>query len=338
MSESAGFFLIVLGGFMQGTYYLGLKWTNPWKWENIWLVYALFALVIIPVVLAAGTVPGLDRAISASPGRDLAVVFLYGAGWGIGSVLSGLGVDRVGLAMGVAVLIGIAAALGSLIPLIANTPQLVFQPKGLMVILSVTVLLVGVALAGIAGKKRDDAKRAQAESGQKGSFKAGLAICVASGIFSSMLNLAFSFSKPLAVAARSIGASSTAAQNYIWMVALGGGFLANGIYTCFLLTRNRTWRNFAMPKSAKVFMIGVVMALLWLWGMVFYGRGATLMGEIGTVAGWPIFMATMIIFSGIWGFVTGEWKGSSSRAKWYMGAGLITLVIAAGLSGIANRM
>ncbi len=62
------------------------------------------------------------------------------------------------------------------------------------------------------------------------------------------------------------------------------------------------------------------------------------MGEIGTVVGWPIFMATMIIFSGIWGFVTGEWKGSSSQARWYMLAGLIVLVIASGVSGVANQM
>ncbi len=338
MNESLGFFLIVIGGFMQGTYFLGLKRTEPWKWENIWLIYALFALVIMPVVLAALTVPHLMQTLGAAPGRNLELVFLYGAGWGVGSVLSGLGVDRMGLAMGVAVLIGITAALGSLIPLVVSTPELVFQPKGLMVILSVVILLAGVTLVGIAGKKRDASKAAHNEAGQKGSFTVGLLICIFSGIFSCMLNLAFSFSKPITQTALLAGANAGGAQYFFWMVALVGGFIANAIYTLFLLGRNRTWKNFTLPKSGRVFLIGLGMALLWYGGVVFYGRGAGLMGEIGTVVGWPIFMATMIIFSGIWGFVTGEWKGSSSQARWYMLAGLIVLVIASGVSGVANQM
>ncbi|MGH9470436.1 MAG: L-rhamnose/proton symporter RhaT [Terriglobia bacterium] len=338
MSESAGFILIVVGGFMQGTYYLGLKWTNPWKWENIWLTYAVLALVVMPVIVAVATVPQFGGAWSLAPSGALAKVFLYGAGWGIGSVLSGLGVDRVGLAMGVSILIGIAAALGALIPLAVDTPELMLKPKGLVIILSVIVLLVGVTLVGIAGKKRDASRTGPSPAGQKGSFKVGLLICVFSGIFSCMLNLAFSFSKPVAQAAVLAGASQGGAQNFVWMIALGGGFIANAVYTCFLLGRNRTWKNFTMPKSSRVALIGLVMALLWYWGIILYGRGAGIMGSLGTVAGWPIFMATMIIISTIWGFGTGEWKGSSSQAKWYMLAGLVVLIVASGISGFANNM
>lgn len=338
MGESLGFVFIVIGGFMQGTYYLGLKWTKPWKWENIWLAYAVIALVVLPVAMAVAAVPHFGHAFSLAPSGALAKVFLYGAGWGIGAVLSGLGVDRLGLAMGVSVLIGITAALGALIPLIVNTPDLVFKSKGLMVILSVIVLLAGVALVGVAGKKRDLSMSAQNSTGQKGSFTVGLLICIFSGIFSCMLNLAFSFSKPVARAAALAGATQGGAQDFVWMVALLGGFIANAIYTCFLLGRNRTWKNFTMSRSSRVALLGIVMGLLWYFGVLLYGRGAGIMGELGTIAGWPIFMATMIIFSSMWGFVTGEWKGSSSQAKWYMLAGLIVLVVASGLSGIANKM
>lgn len=338
MGESLGFVLIVIGGFMQGSYYLGLKRTNPWRWENIWLTYAIFALVILPIIMAAITVPQFGEAFSLVPTGALAKVFLYGAGWGIGSVLSGLGVDRVGLAMGVSVLIGIAAALGALIPLIADTPELVFKPKGLMIILSVIVLLIGVAFVGVAGKKRDASRAAQNEGGQKGSFTVGLLICIFSGIFSCMLNLAFSFSKPVAQAAVLAGASAGGAQNFVWMVALVGGFIANAAYTCFLLGRNSTWKNFTMPKSGRVAIVGFIMGLLWYAGVIFYGRGAGIMGELGTVVGWPIFMATMIIFSTIMGFLTGEWKGSSPQAKRYMLAGLVVLIVASGISGVANKM
>lgn len=338
MSTGLGFFLICLGGFMQGTFYLPLKYVSPWKWENIWLVYAVLALVALPIILAMVTVPQLGDALTFTSNRALTEVFVFGAGWGIGCVLSGLGVDRLGLAMGVAVLIGITAALGSLIPLVVNTPELVTQPKGLMVIASIATVLVGVILVAVAGKKRDSSRRRAGQSGQKGSFAVGLAICIFSGIFSSMLNLAFSFSDGVRDAVTMTGASQAGAQNVVWMIALGGGFIANGVYTFYLLGTNHTWSNFVLPRTWLFWIFGVGMAALWYFGMVLYGRGAGFMGQLGTVIGWPLFMASMIFFSSIWGFITGEWKNSSGGAKAFMVAGLAVLLIASGLLGFTNKM
>ncbi len=338
MSTGLGFFLICLGGFMQGTYYLPLKYVSPWKWENIWLVYAFLALVALPVTLASATVPQLGDALSFCSKRALGEVFIFGTGWGIGCVLSGLGVDRLGLAIGVSVLIGITAALGSIIPLVVNTPELVMQPKGLLVIASVAILLVGVILVAAAGKKRDSSRRQTGLSGQKGSFAIGLAICIFSGIFSSMLNLAFSFSDGVKEAVLMTGASQGGAQNVVWMVALGGGFIANAVYTFYLLYTNHTWSNFVMPRTRLFWIFGTAMAALWYFGMVLYGRGAGFMGQLGTVIGWPLFMASIIFFSSVWGFVTGEWKNSSSSAKAFMVAGLAVLLVASAMLGITNRM
>ncbi len=338
MSEWMGFVLIVLGGAMQGTYYLGLKYVEPWKWENIWSVYAVFSLLLLPVALAAATVPSLRQVFTQSPSAALWGVFLYGIGWGIGSTLSGLGVARLGLAMGVAILLGVTAAIGSFVPLIVKTPGLVLQPKGMMIIVSVVTLLVGVLLIAVAGKKREVSQGGAVKAVIPGSFATGLVICVLSGIFSSMLNLAFAFSKPVADAAVGAGASPSAALNAVWMIALAGGFLANAVYTSYLMTRNKTWKNFALPQTGVFWLIGLVMGALWYFGVVLYGRGAASMGEIGSVIGWPVFLAAMIVFSSIWGFATGEWKGSSPQAKRFMASGFVVLMLACALLGVANRM
>src|SRR5487761_694333 len=137
MGAGVGVLLVCLGGFMQGTFYLPMKYVNPWKWENIWLLYAFLALVALPVALAVITVPELADALMFCSKRALLEVFVFGTGWGVGCVLSGLGVDRLGLAIGVSVLIGITAALGSLVLLVVNTPALVLEPKRLLVIASV---------------------------------------------------------------------------------------------------------------------------------------------------------------------------------------------------------
>ncbi len=338
MSEWMGFSLVVVGGVMQGTYYLGLKYVSPWKWENIWSLYAVFALIVLPIGMAVATVPHLGEMLSHTPASALTMVFLYGAGWGIGSVLSGLGVARMGMAMGVSVLLGVTAAIGTFVPLVANTPQLVFTPKGLLVILSVITLLVGVWLAAVAGKKRDESISAQPASLEKGSFRAGLLICIFSGIFSAMLNMAFAFSQPMVKAGLATGASDFGALNAVWMVALAGGFIANGVYTGYLLTRNKSWSNFTISGTGLFWFYGLVMGVLWTGGVILYGRGAASMGAVGAVIGWPLFMAVMILASTIWGFVTGEWKGSSNRAKQYMVVGMLILLVASALVGVANHM
>ena len=99
MNEWMGFLFVVVAGITTGTYFLGLKYVEPWKWENIWLAYAVLALLVMPFALTLATVPQLGKVLSLAPGSAAWHVFLYGAGWGIGSVLSGLGVVRMGMAM-----------------------------------------------------------------------------------------------------------------------------------------------------------------------------------------------------------------------------------------------
>jgi L-rhamnose-H+ transport protein len=338
MDAWLGFLFVVLAGVATGTYFLGLKYVEPWKWENIWLVYAMLALLAMPLGMALATVPRLGEVFSLAPGGNILRVLLYGAGWGVGSVLSGLGVVRMGLAMGVSVLIGIDAAVGTFVPMAVNAPEMIVKQKGLMVILAVLTLLVGVAVVGVAGKKRERSQGGAERLAQQGSFGAGLAICIFSGIFSAMMNFAFAFSRPISQAAVRVGATEPSALNAVWLVTLIGGFIPTGIYTGYLLTRNHTWGNFRLPRTGLFWLIGLGMALLWYVGVVFYGWGAAAMGRLGAVIGWPLFMAVLILASNISGFATGEWKGASRQAKRWMGAGLGILMVASLILGFANQL
>ena len=44
----------------------------------------------------------------------LAIVFAFGAAWGVGAITFGLGVEAVGLALGFAVILGVAASAGAI--------------------------------------------------------------------------------------------------------------------------------------------------------------------------------------------------------------------------------
>jgi L-rhamnose-H+ transport protein len=332
-----GFVIVVLAGIATGVYFVGLKYVDPWKWENIWLVYAVLALVVMPVVLVAITAPHLMEILAVLPPRAVWHVFFYGLGWGIGSVLSGLGVARMGMALGVSVLIGIDAAVGTFVPLLINTPGAVFERKGLILILAVAILLLGVIASGVAGKKRERDQAGSERPAQHGGFASGLAICIFSGIFSAMMNFAFAFSQPISATAVREGATPSSALNVVWLITLIGGFVPNLIYTSYLLSQRGTWRNFALPRSSKGWWVGLGMAGVWFIGLLFYGWGAAAMGNLGAAIGWPLFMAVLILASTATGFATGEWRGSSARARHWMGAGMATLILAAVLLGVANR-
>ena len=323
MHEWIGFSSVVRAGILTGSYFLGLKYVGPWKWENIWLVYAIFALPVMPLGLALGTAPHLGAALGAAPSTAVSRVLLYGAGWGIGSVLSGLGVVRMGIAVGVSVLIGVDAAVGSFVPMAVNTPDMIVTKKGLVVIIAVLTLLLGVGVVGFAGKKRERSQALSEKPIQQGGLAAGLIICILSGIFSAMMNFVFAFSGSISQAAMSVGASDSGALNVVWLITLVDGFIPTGVYTGYLLTQNHTWKNYLLPRTGLYWLIGFGMALLWYAGVLFYGWRAKGMGRTGAVIGWPLFMAILILASTACGFATGEWKeaGTQANGGWALGWG-----------------
>src|SRR5579859_149186 len=116
-SAIAGIFLLVLAGIMNGSFTLPMKFTRQWAWENTWLVWTTWALVIFPPVMTVLTVPHLHAVYSAVPAMVIITVAACGAGWGISQVFFGLAVDSVGIALAFSVILGISAAVGALVPL-----------------------------------------------------------------------------------------------------------------------------------------------------------------------------------------------------------------------------
>jgi L-rhamnose-H+ transport protein len=115
--------LVMLGGILNGSFAAPLKQMTGWRWENTWLVYAVAGLVIIPWAIAFATVPHLASVYQGSSWSSLIRVALFGFAWGIGSTLFGLGISRVGMALGFAIVLGITACFGSLLPLAVLHPD-----------------------------------------------------------------------------------------------------------------------------------------------------------------------------------------------------------------------
>jgi len=323
--------LVFLGGVLNGSFAAPMKRLSSWRWENIWLVYALFGLVACPWIIAATAVPHLAIVYQQASGAVLAKVGLFGFAWGVGAVLFGLGIARVGMALGFAVILGITSSFGSLLPLIILHPDQLGTRRGLALAAGTAVMVFGLIFLGLAGSRRERDQKAGASDSPRSGFGVGLLICILSGVFSSMLNFAFVFGEDLRLQALQAGASPSTAGSAVWAVAVSSGFLVNAGYCLYLLNKNRTWGAFlAKPAGVSYWLGAALMGALWYVGIIVYGMGAAAMGILGGIVGWPVYMAVNIITGIVWGFLGGEWKGASRLALGYCltGAGILFLAIA----------
>ena len=118
-SAGIGFLLLVAGGLMNASFAVPMKYTRRWAWENTWLAWTVFALLVIPPVTTICTVPLLGSVYAQAGWRTVLGIALFGAGWGVAQVFFGLAVDVIGVALTFSIVMGISAAVGSLVPLLS---------------------------------------------------------------------------------------------------------------------------------------------------------------------------------------------------------------------------
>lgn len=328
---------VVAGGLLHGSFALPMKKIADWKWENIWLVYSVAGLIVLPFALALATIPALGGVYSNSAASTLALIVLCGIGWGAGSTLFGLAIARVGMALAFAIILGITSSVGSLLPLLILNPGEMFSHRGQVLLAGLALVVAGIIVCSKAGALREKNQNPESASGHKSGFTTGLLICLASGILSPALNFGFVFGKPVQDAATAAGARPDLAANAIWALALAGGFFVNAGYAVYLLGKNKTWGHFTQARTPAGYWLGAsLMGLLWYAGISIYGMGAAAMGPLGGVLGWPIFMSVVIIMANVLGALTGEWKGAGPRAVRLSWTGIAILVVAIAVIAQAN--
>ena len=275
-----GVAVVVLAAMLNGSFAAPMKGMSGWHWENSWLLFAFSGLFVIPWIVTFATVPNLIDVFRGTSLGTVVRVVLFGIAWGTGATLFGLGISRVGMALGFALILGITASFGSLFPLIILHPEQLTDRRGLGLILGTVVMTFGLIFLARAGRIRErDLSKTSSGSG----FTVGLLICVFSGIFSSMLNFSFLFGDELRLRALHTGANAAMAANPIWALTVTGGFFANLVYCVFLLNRNQTWSVYREHRSAAYWLLGISMGLLWFTGTVLYGVGAAWLGSLGGI-------------------------------------------------------
>jgi L-rhamnose-H+ transport protein len=325
--------LVMIAGFMSGCCMLPVKFVRSWKWENVWLVFSILSLVVIPWSLAVAFVGRLFETYRALSAHQLAVPMLLGAGWGIAQILFGVSVKRLGLGIAYAIIVGLSAVLGTVVPFFVQQRALAKEHTLELIICGVLIMATGIALTAWGGQINERAA-APVRNPVHRSYPLAIFLAVLCGLMAPMLNYSFAFGQDIAKVAVAFGNQPVRAAYAVWPVGLAGGFVPNLFYSAWLLVKNHTWSLFR--SNPPDFFRSSLMGLLWMGAFAIYGMSATLFGALGTSVGWGLLQIFMIMTAILAGVFTGEWRYASRSAKLLLSTGIAGLTIATVLLAISN--
>jgi L-rhamnose-H+ transport protein len=324
-STSCGIAILIIAGVINASFTMPMKYTRKWAWENTWLAWTLFALVVLPLAAALVTIPNLSMVYRTATPEIILEVCGFGAGWGIAQVFFGVAVDMIGITLAFSIVLGTSAAVGSLIPMVSLHRESLNSKAGFAVLGSIVLVLLGVMLCAAAGRLREKPS-AQSVPSQKRTSR-GLLLAVLCGLLASFMNFGVAFGTPLVEIARSLGASGPNAMNAVWLPLLLAGAIPNVVYCAWLMKRNRSGSRYRVGPSH--WALAAIMAIFWFGSTLLYGLAASQLGDWGPILGWPLFMSLIVITATMLGMFTGEWKDCGPlpiRIHW-TGVGVLVLAI-----------
>ncbi len=360
-----------LGGLASATCYLPYKGIKRWAWEVYWLLQGVFSWILAPILIGMALVPELPAILHRAPSKTLAFVYTWGVLWGFGGLTFGLSVRFLGMALGYAIALGLCMAFGTLMPPIfaGEIGTIAHEHSGQVILLGIGVCMLGIVLSGLAGMSKerelDDAQKK--DTVKEFHFGKGLLVAIFAGVMSSCFAYGLTAGKPIGILTKDYLLQTGRAdlwQNLpILVVLLWGGFTTNLIWCSVLLWKNKTAGQFlgradgklsgnqeahvdadgSTPTriDSKTMFFNIILAaatgMMWYFQFFFYSMGQTKMGKYD-FSSWTLHMASIIIFSTLWGVVYKEWKGTSRRTIVLVTLGLIILVLSTMVVGYGNYL
>jgi len=233
------------------------------------------------------------------------------------------------------------------------------------------------ALAGLT-KEREMSEADKKKSIAEFDFGKGLLVATFAGIMSACFAFGLTAGNPIADASRKAGTPVIWSGLPKLIVVLAGGFTTNFIWCALLNLKNRTWPQYvssttsvktgaaACPNGVedsidsgatrtavrtesatstavqsvpmlRNYLFSALAGTTWYFQFFFYTMGETQMGKFG-FASWTLHMASIIIFSTMWGWIFHEWKGSSKKAHSLIAAGIVTLILSTMIIGLGTYL
>lgn len=236
--------------------------------------------------------------------------------------------------------------------------------------------IVFAGSAGMMKEKEvsDEQKRASIE---EFNLKKGLAVATFSGVMSACFAYGLAAGDPIKAQSLRHGTPVLWQGLPVLVVVLLGGFTTNFIWCVFLNIRNRTGRQYFVSQPLQAgssrrtetiienvtdapaeemaelagprhesgrpapmlnnYLFSALAGTTWYFQFFFYTMGETQMGRY-RFSSWTLHMASIIIFSTLWGIALKEWNGTGRRTKLMVALSLFVLVASTVIVGYGNYL
>jgi L-rhamnose-H+ transport protein len=333
---ASGLLLAICCGFCWGIFLAPIRILKAWEWENIWIVWCVFATLVGPWAIAFWAVPHFVEVNQDVGARILLLTSAVGAVSGMAGFLYSYTVPVLGLGLATSLNAGASMAM-SMLPLVALHRETILHRSGVLTIFGVILSAAGTWLCGTGGTLREkelDHQKSPAESDNtRPTFFRCLVLAIVAGAIGSGMNIALAFPNPIFDVAHKYGSSSFGAATAFLAPYLAGAFFSNVAYAGRLLRKNNTFSHFFASGSLRCLLCSIFMAALFLLGEYSYAGAVALLGPFGAVITWGLSAAAMILTSGLWDLFQGEWRRQAARA---MALGVGTLILAVVTLGLAQ--
>ena len=253
--------------------------------------------------------------------------------------------------------------------------QLLAQRSGIIILIGVGICIAGIVLAGAAGisKETELSQEEKLASIQEFSLKRGLGVATFCGVMSSCFAFGLDAGNPIKTLTIEQGPPVMWQGLPVLVVLLAGGFTTNFIWCLVLSLQNDSFGEYlripgpsgpikmgnhppvenildaastemalelefspaGVPSLAANYGFSALAGATWYMQFFFYTMGETQMGQY-RFSSWTLHMASIMIFSTLWGIALKEWRGVSVRTKLLVFFTLLTLVGSTVVVGYGN--
>ena len=189
-NPALGVFFHWLGGLASASFYVPYRGVKRWSWETYWLVGGFFSWIIAPWILAIFLTRDLFTVLRKLRLQTIFWVDFFRTAVGYWWAHVRITMRYLGLSLGMAVVLGLCACFGTLMPPIFSgvfVSQVLGTVSGSDYFGGVFVCLMGISAAGVAGIYKERTCRAEQKKAAIKEFdlKKGLAVATLSGVMSA---------------------------------------------------------------------------------------------------------------------------------------------------------
>jgi L-rhamnose-H+ transport protein len=151
----------------------------------------------------------------------------------------------LGLGLAYAIIVGLGALLGTLVPLFVQHRSQVRENALIEILAGVAVMIAGIALSTRGGQIRERhtielegrGPKIDTSTPPSNKYLGAVLIAILCGIMAPMLNFSFAFGQDIVHQAVRLGNTELRAAYAVWPVGLAGGLLPNIAYSLYLLQK-----------------------------------------------------------------------------------------------------